>query len=204
MYPVSQAADITIFKASLVPAGQDQMPMIEQAAELVHKFNRIYGEVLVEPKGLVPEFGGRLTGLDGKAKMSKSLGNAIFLKDSPEEITKKVMSMYTDPGHVKVEDPGQIEGNAVFTYLDVFDEAKAEVEELKAHYQRGGLGDVKLKRRLNDVLQGVLKPIRERREEFAKDPAQVMQIIKDGTTKARSVASETMVEVKKAMKIDYF
>jgi len=203
-YPVSQAADITIFKAHLVPVGQDQMPMIEQTAEIVHKFNRFYGEVLVEPKCLVPEFGGRLPGVDGKAKMSKSLGNAIYLKDSSDDVTKKIMSMYTDPGHLRVEDPGKIEGNAVFTYLDVFDANKEEVAELKAHYQRGGLGDVKLKKRLNEVLQAVLQPIRERREQFAKDPAQVLQLVQNGTQKARSVAAATMAEVKKAMKIDYF
>ena len=204
VYPVSQAADITVFKANLVPAGQDQAPMIEQACELVRKFNRVYGEILVEPQILVPKEGGRLVGIDGKAKMSKSLGNAIYLHDTADEITKKIMGMYTDPNHVRVEDPGQIEGNAVFTYLDVFDPNKAEVEELKAHYQRGGLGDVKLKKRLNEILQGVLAPIRERRLQFASDKAQVMNVIQQGTKRARATAAATMAEVRKVMKIDYF
>jgi tryptophanyl-tRNA synthetase len=204
IYPVSQAADITVFKANLVPAGQDQSPMIEQACELVRKFNRIYGEVLVEPQILVPKEGGRLVGIDGKAKMSKSLDNAIYLHDNADVITKKVMGMYTDPNHVRVEDPGQVEGNAVFTYLDVFDPNKAEVDELKAIYQKGGLGDVKLKKRLNEILQNVLAPIRERRNEFAKDKNLVMEIIKHGTERAQEVAAATMKEVRRVMKIDYF
>ncbi len=204
MYPVSQAADITIFNAHLVPVGHDQLPMIEQTVELARKFNRIYGEVFVEPEALVPEDVGRLVGIDGKAKMSKSLGNAIYLSDSPDELTKKVMSMYTDPNHLKVSDPGQVEGNVVFAYLDIFDQNKAEVAELKAQYQRGGLGDVVLKKRLNVLIQDFLAPIRARRESFAKDPDAVMQILKAGTAHARSVAAQTLCKVKKAMKIDYF
>ncbi len=203
-YPVSQAADITIFKASLVPVGADQVPMIEQAVELVRSFNRIYGEVLVEPQALVPQDAGRLPGTDGQAKMGKSLGNAIYLSDSADEVTKKIMSMYTDPGHLRVEDPGKVEGNTVFTYLDVFDPDKDRVAELKAHYQRGGLGDVKVKRHLNEVMQAFLTPIRERRAQAAKDPDTVMDMLKKGTEKARHVAAKTMADVRQAMRIDYW
>ncbi|HBR70213.1 TPA: tryptophan--tRNA ligase [Candidatus Dependentiae bacterium] len=203
-YPISQAADITAFKGTLVPVGEDQFPVVEQTNEIVRTFNRIYQtDVLIEPKVVVSHTK-RLPGLDGKAKMSKSLGNAIFLCDDADTIKKKVMGMFTDPDHVRVEDPGKIEGNMVFTYLDAFDPDKAEVEKLKAHYQKGGLGDVVVKKRLIEVLESFLKPIRERRAEFAKDKEQVMQILKEGTEKARSVAAQTLSEVKKAMKLHYF
>lgn len=204
MHPINQAADIAIFKANLVPVGQDQLPMIEQAAELVRSFNRIYEPILIEPEALVPKDGARLPGIDGKAKMSKSLGNAIFLSDSADEINKKVMSMYTDPNHVHVNDPGTVEGNMVFTYLDIFDPNTAEVEALKEHYRRGGLGDVTIKKRLNTILQDFIAPIRARRDEFAKDPATVMTMLQKGTQRARSVAAQTMSEVRNAMKINYF
>lgn len=203
MHPVSQAADINIFKAHLVPVGEDQLPLVEQAVELARSFNRIYGPVFVEAQALVPQDGARLIGIDGKAKMSKSLGNAIFLGDSADDISKKVMSMYTDPNHVRVNDPGTVEGNVVFTYLDMFDPNKAEVEELKAHYRRGGLGDTVIKKRLNGVLQDLLAPLRARREQYAKDPAAVMDIAFKGTNNARAVAAATMSEVRSAMKIDY-
>ena len=204
MHPVHQAADITLFKANLVPVGEDQLPLIEQCRELVRSFNNIYGPVFVEPEALVPEHGARLVGVDGKAKMSKSLGNAIYLSDSADAIRQKVMSMYTDPNHLKVSDPGNVEGNAVFAYLDIFDQDKAAVEELKAHYRRGGLGDVVLKKHLEAILQDLIAPIRIRRAEFAKDPALIMEIIKNGTDKARAVAQKTMQEVKQAMRIDYW
>ncbi|OJG81556.1 tryptophan-tRNA ligase [Enterococcus pallens] len=205
IYPVSQASDITAFKANLVPVGEDQKPMLEQTQEIVHSFNNTYGEVLVEPKGVFPDKGmGRLPGIDGNGKMSKSLGNGIYLADSAETVAKKVMSMYTDPNHIHVEDPGQVEGNMVFTYLDVFGKDKEKIEELKAHYRRGGLGDVKIKRYLIDVLEEELLPIRTRREEFAQDPGQVMQMLKEGSEKAQAVAAQTMAEVKKAMGIAYF
>lgn len=203
-YPVSQAADITFVNADLVPVGADQLPVIEQTVEIVRRFNSIYGDVFVEPQALVPEKGARLPGIDGKLKMSKSLGNAIFLSDSADEMKRKVMRMFTDPGHLRAEDPGNVEGNAVFAYLDVFDSDKDHVQQLKDHYKRGGLGDVKLKHYLNDVLQEIVEPIRARRENFAKDPAQIMKIAYDGTQKARQVAAQTMVRVRKAMKIDYF
>lgn len=202
-YPVSQAADISIFKAHLVPVGEDQLPMIEQTNEVVRAFNRIYGPVLVEAKGLVPKDAGRIPGTDGKNKMSKSLGNAIYLSDSADVVSKKIMSMFTDPGHLRAEDPGKVEGNTVFTYLDLFDTDKQRVADLKAQYQRGGLGDVKVKRHLNDIMQALLTPIREKREQFAKDPGAVMQILKDGTAKARQVAAITMAQVRQVMKIDY-
>lgn len=205
IYPVSQASDITAFKANLVPVGEDQKPMLEQTQEIVHSFNNTYGEVLVEPKGVFPDKGmGRLPGIDGNGKMSKSLGNGIYLADSAETVAKKVMSMYTDPNHIHVEDPGQVEGNMVFTYLDVFGKDKEKIEELKAHYRRGGLGDVKIKRYLIDLLEEELLPIRTRREEFAQDPGQVMQMLKEGSEKAQAVAAQTMAEVKKAMGIAYF
>ena len=202
-YPISQAADITAFKADLVPVGEDQMPVIEQCIEIVRSFNRIYKPVLVEPKGMVSEVG-RLPGIDGKAKMGKSLGNAIYLSDSADIIAKKVKSMYTDPNHLKVDDPGKVEGNMVFAYLDVFDPRTDEIGELKAKYKKGGLGDVVLKKRLTEVLENLIGPIRSRREELAKDPGQVMKIIKNGTERGRVKASATMTEVRQAMQLDYF
>lgn len=204
MYPVSQAADITAFKANLVPVGHDQLPMIEQTVEIVRKFNRLYAPILVEPEALVPEGAGRLPGVDGKAKMGKSLGNAIYLSDPADVVVQKVMGMYTDPDHVRVSDPGKVEGNMVFTYLDVFDDRKDEVTALKEQYQRGGLGDVILKKRLATVLNDFLEPIRQRRSSFQQDPAAVMEILKNGTQKARTVAGATLSEVKKAMGINYF
>lgn len=206
VYPVSQAADITAFKATHVPVGDDQKPMIEQAREIVRDFNRIYNtDTLVEPEAMLPEKGrGRLVGIDGKGKMSKSLNNGIYLSDSADEIEKKVMKMYTDPNHIRIEDPGQIEGNVVFTYLDIFDSDKEKVAELKEHYQRGGLGDMTIKRYLNEVLQDYLAPIRQRREEFAKDPDFVMNMLKEGSERAERVAAGTLAEVKAAMGINYF
>lgn len=214
-YPVSQTADITAFKANIVPVGDDQLPMIEQAREIVRKFNSIYGETLVEPEAMLPksENERRLVGTDGGAKMSKSLGNCIYLKDSAEEIKRKVFSMYTDPNHIKVSDPGKVEGNVVFTYLDVFCKEDSfekylpeykNLDELKDHYRRGGLADMKIKAFLNDVLQEELKPIREKREELAKNPEYVYSVLKQGTENARKKAAETLKEVKKAMKLDYF
>ena len=214
-YPISQAADITAFKATTVPVGEDQAPMIEQTREIVHKFNSVYGETLVEPDILLPDNKAcmRLPGIDGKAKMSKSLGNCIYLSDTEAEVKKKIMSMYTDPNHLRVEDPGQVEGNCVFTYLDAFcrDEHFTEylpdyknLDELKAHYMRGGLGDVKVKKFLNNVLQEELRPIRERRREIAKDIPAVYQILEEGSRKAREKASETLADMKRAMKINYF
>lgn len=204
VYPVSQAADITAFKATLVPVGEDQLPMIEQTNEIVRHFNRTYKtEVLVEAKALIPKEG-RLPGIDGKAKMSKSLGNCIYLSDSADSLAKKVKSMYTDPGHLRVEDPGKVEGNPVFTYLDAFDADKKAVEELKAHYQRGGLGDMVVKKRLLEILETFLAPIRKRREELAKDPAAVMKILLHGTERARKATSATLNDVRRAMCLDYF
>lgn len=205
VYPISQAADITAFKANLVPVGEDQKPMLEQTQEIVHTFNSTYGEVLVEPKAVLPEKGmGRLPGIDGNGKMSKSLNNGIYLADDADTIKKKVMSMYTDPNHIHVEDPGQVEGNMVFTYLDVFGKDKAYIEELKEHYRRGGLGDVKIKRYLIDVLEAELAPIRARRLEFAKDPQAVMEMLRQGSLQAEKVAVATLDDVKKAMGIQYF
>lgn len=206
VYPISQVADITAFKATHVPVGDDQQPMIEQAREVARDFNRIYGrDVLVEPEIILPPKGqGRLVGIDGKGKMSKSLNNGIYLSDSADEIQKKVMSMFTDPNHIRIEDPGQVEGNVVFTYLDVFADDQEKVQELKDHYERGGLGDVKIKRYLNDILQAKLKPIRERREEFAANPDYVMNMLKEGSEKAEKVAAQTLKEVKDAMGINYF
>ncbi|MCC5890629.1 MAG: tryptophan--tRNA ligase [Alkalibacterium sp.] len=206
MYPVSQAADITAFKATHVPVGEDQKPMVEQTREVARDFNRTYKQdVLVEPDIILPPQGqGRLVGIDGKGKMSKSLNNGIYLSDSAEVIQKKVMSMYTDPNHIRVEDPGQVEGNVVFTYLDVFDDDKEKVQELKDQYRAGGLGDVKIKRYLNDVLQAKLQPIRERREAFAEDKDAVMEILREGSQKAEAVAAQTLDEVKDAMGINYF
>ena len=205
-YPVSQAADITAFKADTVPVGDDQEPMLEQTREIVRSFNNIYQkEVLVEPEGYFPPKGmGRIPGLDGNAKMSKSLGNAIYLADDEETIQKKVMSMYTDPQHIRVEDSGHIEGNTVFTYLDIFDPDKQKVQELKDQYQAGGLGDVKIKRYLNEVLQNELRPIRERREKYEADIDAVYQILKDGSDKANAVAEQTLKEVRDAIGINYF
>ena len=214
-YPISQAADITAFKATTVPVGVDQLPMIEQTKEIVHKFNSVYAEVLVDPDALIPENQAcmRLPGIDGKAKMSKSLGNCIYLSDTADEVKKKVMSMYTDPTHIQVSDPGHIEGNTVFTYLDAFCRPEhferylpdyANLDELKAHYQRGGLGDVKVKRFLNNVLEETLEPIRARRKEFEKDIPEVYQILKRGSEAAEEVAAQTLSEVKDAMKINYF
>ena len=214
-YPISQAADITAFKATTVPVGEDQAPMIEQTNEIVRRFNGIYGETLVEPKILLPQNAAclRLPGIDGKAKMSKSLGNCIYLSEEAADLTKKVKGMYTDPNHIKVEDPGCVEGNVVFTYLDAFckDEyfAKywpeyANLQEVKDHYTRGGLGDMKVKKFLNAVLEEELAPIRERRKEFQKDIPYVYQVLKEGSEKARAVAAQTLAEVRSAMKIDYF
>lgn len=206
MYPISQAADITAFKATTVPVGDDQEPMLEQTREIVRSFNSIYKQdILVEPEGYFPPKGmGRIPGLDGNAKMSKSLGNAIYLSDDEDTITKKVMSMYTDPNHIHVADPGQIEGNTVFTYLDIFDPDKSKVAELKAQYQHGGLGDVKIKRYLNEVLQAELKPIRERRNQYEKDIAGVYDILKKGSEYANTVANQTLKEVRDAIGINYF
>lgn len=204
-YPVSQAADITAFKASLVPVGDDQEPMLEQTREIVRSFNSIYGDVLVEPQGIFPPKGsGRLPGLDGNAKMSKSLNNAIYLADDADTLRKKVMSMYTDPTHVHVEDPGHVEGNMVFTYLDIFADDQKKVAELKTQYQHGGLGDVKIKRYLNEVLEGVLAPIRQRRQEFAQDMGAVYDILKEGSARANEVANQTLAEVRRAIGVNYF
>jgi tryptophanyl-tRNA synthetase len=203
-YPISQAADITAFKANLVPVGSDQVPMIEIAVEIVRTFNRTYNcDVLVEPKAGLSEIT-RLPGTDGSGKMSKSLGNVISLGDSADTVQKKVKGMYTDPNHLRVEDPGTVEGNPVFAYLDAFDKDKAGVQALKDHYRRGGLGDTVVKKRLTEVLLAELDPIRTRREEFAKDPAQVMRILEEGTKVARAAAAQTLKEVRKAMRIDYF
>lgn len=214
-YPISQAADITAFKATTVPVGEDQLPMLEQTREIVRKFNSVYSDTLVEPDVLLPDNKAclRLPGIDGKAKMSKSLGNCIYLSDPEEEVRQKIMSMYTDPNHLKVSDPGQVEGNPVFTYLDAFckDEYFAEfssdyqnLDEMKDHYRRGGLGDVKVKRFLNQVMQAELAPIRTRRKEFEKDIPAVYDILKKGSEMAREVASQTLKEVRHAMRIDYF
>jgi tryptophanyl-tRNA synthetase len=205
IYPVSQAADITAFKATTVPVGEDQLPMIEQTREIVRSFNSIYGDVLVEPEAVLPSSNaGRLPGTDGKAKMSKSIGNCIYLSDDADTIKKKVMSMYTDPNHIRVEDPGQIEGNTVFTYLDIFATDKDAVEEMKEHYKRGGLGDMKVKKYLNEVMQAELEPIRNRRLEFEMDIDAVYSMLKDGSDKARAVASNTLKEVRAAIGIEYF
>ena len=204
IYPISQAADITLFKANLVPVGADQLPMIEQTNDIVRKFNSVYKPIFPITEGLVPKDAGRLPGIDGKAKMGKSLGNAIYLSDNADTVQKKVMSMFTDPDHLRVENPGKIEGNTVFTYLDHFATDKKMVAELKEHYQKGGLGDVKVKKYLNEVMQEILKPIRERRENFAKDPEEIIKIIKQGTDKARETAARTIKEVREAMKLNYF
>ena len=214
-YPISQAADICAFKATTVPAGEDQKPMIEQATEIARRFNHIYGETLVEPQILLPQNAVccRLPGTDGKAKMSKSLGNCIYLAENSKEVKQKVMSMYTDPQHIHVEDPGHLEGNTVFTYLDAFCKPEhfaaywpdyQSLDEVKEHYQRGGLGDMKVKKFLNNILQEELEPIRTRRAEFEKDIPAVYEMLKKGCEEARAVAAETLDEVRRAMKINYF
>ena len=214
-YPISQAADITAFKATTVPVGEDQLPMIEQTREIVRKFNSVYDEVLVEPEALIPqnEACHRLPGTDGKAKMSKSLGNCIYLADSADDVKKKIMGMYTDPTHIQVSDPGHIEGNTVFTYLDAFSRSEhferylpdyANLDELKEHYQRGGFGDVKVKKFLNNIIQEELEPIRQRRKEYEKDIPEIYEILRKGSEEARKVAAQTLSEVKSAMKINYF
>ena len=214
-YPISQAADITAFRATVVPVGEDQLPMLEQCKEIVHKFNSVYGETLVDPDIMLPQNDAclRLPGIDGKAKMSKSLGNCIYLSDEPEDIKKKVTSMYTDPDHVRVEDPGKIEGNTVFTYLDAFSTEEhfakflpdyANLDELKAHYQRGGLGDVKVKKFLNNVLQDVLDPIRERRHYWEQRIPEVYEILRAGSKEAEAAAAATLHDVREAMRINYF
>ena len=214
-YPISQASDITAFRATTVPAGQDQEPMIEQTREIVHKFNAVYGPTLVEPEILLPENAVcmRLPGTDGKAKMSKALGNCIYLSDSAEELRKKVMGMYTDPDHLRIDDPGKVEGNTVFTYLDAFccPEHFAKylpdyqsLDELKAHYQRGGLGDVKVKKFLNSVMQAELEPIRTRRKEWEQRLPEVVEILKEGSAYAEKTAAATLADVRKSMRIDYF
>ena len=214
-YPISQAADITAFKSTIVPVGEDQEPMLEQTREIVRRFNAIYGETLVEPQIMLPEnrVCMRLPGTDGKAKMSKSLGNCIYLSDSEKEVQAKVRSMYTDPTHIKVSDPGKLEGNTVFTYLGAFCRPEhferylpeyPNLDELKAHYQRGGLGDVKVKKFLNAILEEFLAPIRARRKEVEQDIPEVYRILKAGSERAREVAAQTLVEVRRAMRIDYF
>jgi tryptophanyl-tRNA synthetase len=214
-YPISQAADITAFKATTVPVGEDQLPMLEQTKEIVRKFNSVYGDTLVEPEILLPDNQAcmRLPGTDGKAKMSKSLNNCIYLSEEPEEIKQKVFSMFTDPTHIRIEDPGKLEGNTVFTYLDAFCRPEyfpeflpdyTDLEELKAHYKRGGLGDMKVKRFLNAVLQAELEPIRKRRKEYQKDIPYVYEILRKGSEKAEKRAAETLQDVKAAMKINYF
>lgn len=214
-YPISQAADITAFQATTVPVGEDQAPMLEQTREIVHKFNSVYGETLVEPEILLPDNEAclRLPGTDGKAKMSKSLGNCIYLSESEEDVRKKVMSMFTDPDHIRVQDPGKLEGNTVFTYLDAFSNdghfaeylpEYANLDELKEHYQRGGLGDVKVKKFLNCVMQEVLSPIRTRRAQYERNIEGVYEILRKGSETARETAAETLRQVRHAMKIDYF
>ncbi len=214
-YPISQAADITAFDATIIPVGDDQLPMIEQTREIVRSFNNLYGERLLEPQAVLPEDKKchRLVGTDGNAKMSKSLGNCIYLSDEPDVIKQKVFSMFTDPNHIRIEDPGKVEGNTVFTYLDVF--AKAEdfekylpeyrnLDELKSHYTRGGLGDMKIKKFLNNVLQDVIAPIRERRKELEKCPENIFEILKNGTEKARKIARENLIKLKNQIGINYF
>lgn len=214
-YPISQASDITAFKATTVPAGEDQEPMIEQAREIVHKFNAIYGQTLTMPEIMLPDNCAclRLPGTDGKAKMSKSLGNCIYLSDTADEVKKKVMGMYTDPDHLRVEDPGKVEGNTVFTYLDAFSRPEhfakylpeyASLDELKAHYRRGGLGDVKVKRLLIAILNETLDPIRERRRYYESRIEEVYDVLRRGSETARAAAAETLAEVRRAMKINYF
>ncbi|GAB4188895.1 MAG: tryptophan--tRNA ligase [Simkaniaceae bacterium] len=203
IYPVSQAADITAFKATLVPVGEDQKPMIEQTHEIVRHFNQTYKkDVLISPRAMIPGIA-RLPGTDGAEKMGKSLGNAIFLGEEPESLFKKVRKMYTDPGHVRVEDPGKVEGNPVFTYLDAFGKDKQKIQELKDHYSRGGLGDVKVKDYLYEVLEEFIAPIREKRKQFAQDPERILRILKEGSEQARNIAKQTLHEVREAMQLDY-
>ena len=214
-YPISQAADITAFRATTVPAGEDQKPMIEQCCEIVRKFNSVYGDTLTEPEIILPGNSAclRLPGIDGKAKMSKSLGNCIYLSEEPEEIRKKIMSMYTDPGHLRVQDPGKVEGNTVFTYLDAFCKPEhfaafwpeyQSLDEVKAHYQKGGLGDVKVKKFLNSVIQAELEPIRTRRKEWEQRLPDVVDILKQGCAVAQETAAATLADVRRSMRIDYF
>lgn len=204
-YPVSQAADITAFKAKFIPVGDDQEPMMEQTREIVRTFNSIYGKILVEPQGVFPPKGeGRIPGLDGNAKMSKSLGNTIYLSDDEKTLYKKVMSIYTDPNHIHVNDPGKVEGNIVFTYLDIFGKDKKYIQKLKEDYKKGGLGDVKIKKYLFEVLNHELAPIRERREKYSNNISDIYEMLHDGCIKANKVASKTLKEVKMAMGIDYF
>ena len=214
-YPISQAADITAFKATTVPVGDDQLPMLEQTKEIVRKFNSLYGDTLTEPDALLPDNQAcmRLPGIDGKAKMSKSLNNCIYLSEEPDDIKQKVFSMFTDPTHIRIDDPGKLEGNTVFTYLDAFCKPEhfpeflpeyANLDELKSHYKRGGLGDMKVKRFLNSVLQAELEPVRNRRKEYQKDIPYVYEILKKGSEKAEKVAAETLKDVRAAMKINYF
>lgn len=202
IYPVSQAADILLFRADVVPVGEDQFPMVEEAREIAEKFNRIYGPVLKKPKPLASRVT-RLSGLDGRAKMSKSLGNAIYLSDSPDEVKRKVMAMYTDPGHIHVSDKGKVKGNVVFEYLDAFDSKKAEVARLKVQYQKGGLGDVVLKKRLIGVLEDLLGPVRAKRIKFMKEKSSTFAVLEEGTKKARETAQSTMRKIRKAMCLDY-
>lgn len=202
-YPISQAADILFARANLIPVGEDQLPVIEQVNEIVDTFNRYYGETFSKVKHLVGDTP-RLVGIDGNTKMGKSLNNGIYLSDSFEIISKKVMNMYTDPNHIHVEDPGQVEGNVVFTYLDIFDKDIEGVAELKKRYKKGGLGDVEIKKRLIDILENLIKPIRTKREELAKNPEEIIKILEEGTAKARLVAQKTMIDVRKALKINYF
>ncbi|MEG2739434.1 tryptophan--tRNA ligase [Clostridium sp.] len=206
IYPVSQAADITAFKAEIVPVGEDQMPMIEQTREIVRTFNATYKtDILIEPRAILPKEGlGRLPGIDGKSKMSKSLNNAIYLSDEPDVIKKKIMSMYTDPNHIKVTDPGEVENNIVFSYLDAFCNDKDKLQNMKEHYRSGGLGDIKVKNYLNEILQAELEPIRNRRKEFEKDKSFVYEVLESGSNNARKVAAETLSEVRSAIGIDYF
>ncbi len=206
IYPVSQAADITAFKADLVPVGEDQLPMIEQTREIVRSFNNTYKtNILVEPKAIIPEgISARLPGIDGKSKMSKSLGNTIYLSDDEDVIRQKIMSMYTDPNHLRVQDPGRIEGNVVFTYLEIFCKDKPLLNEMKEHYRRGGLGDVKIKLFLNELLQEELKPIREKRKEYEKDKTYLYDILKEGSNKAREISSKTLEKVRNAIGLNYF
>ena len=214
-YPISQAADITAFNATIVPVGEDQLPMIEQTREIVRKFNNIYGDTLIEPKAVIPsnDICSRLPGTDGKVKMSKSLGNCIYLSDEEDVIRTKIFNMYTDPGHLRVQDPGKIEGNAVFTYLDAFATNEhfaqycpeyANLDEMKAHYRKGGLGDVKVKKFLNSIIQAELKPIRERRKMLQEHIPEIFEYLKEGSKDAEMVARETLEQVKNAMKINYF
>ncbi len=206
VYPVSQAADITAFDAEIVPVGEDQMPVIEQTREIVHAFNRIYGDVLVMPRGVMPEniLARRVPGIDGQAKMGKSIGNCIYLKDDADTVRKKIMSMYTDPNHIRVEDPGDTKNNVVFKYLEIFGRDQKKVAEMKAHYQRGGLGDVVVKKYLIEEMEAFLAPIRARRQEYEKDMDKVYKIFEEGTKRARKIAKQTLKRIRKAVGVEYF